>query len=112
MAARRVGQCLPDDQEGTDRSRVIDLKHLVPETYCYGTVIVSPVLSNALERPSNKHKCVLSNWGLSNALMETETGICTSAKSDFCPILSTTDDRVNVAKFHCIRNFMPMLKML
>jgi len=29
----------------------------------------------------NKHNCVLSNAGLSNAL--TETGICTSLKSDF-----------------------------
>jgi len=33
-----------------------------------------------LDRPSNKHNCVLSNAGLCNALTETE--ICTSLKSD------------------------------
>ena len=38
-------------------------------------------LSNALDRPSNKHNCVLSNAGLSNAL--TKSGICTSLKSGF-----------------------------
>jgi len=38
-------------------------------------------LSNALDRPSSKHNCVLSNAGLSNAL--TKTGICRYLKPDF-----------------------------
>jgi len=38
-------------------------------------------LSSALDRPSNKYNCVQSNAGLSSAI--TETGNCTSLKSDF-----------------------------
>jgi len=46
-------------------------------------------LSNALDRPSNKHNYVLSNAGLSNA--PTITGICTSLKSTIEYKVGTTE---------------------
>ena len=56
-------------------------------------------LSIALDRPSNKHNCVLSNAGLSDAL--TTTGICTSLKSDFYISVSfTIEHKVGIAELY------------
>ena len=67
----RVAVCVDDDDDDDD-----DLIHTCKP---FQTTLSAVYKASNLE---NKHNCVLSNAGLSNAL--TKTGIWTSLKSGFC----------------------------